>query len=455
MADLENELLSDISNVSLLKQLVEKLHAESQTKKMKTVESLCKVFEEYRSSQVLSLKNSITEYLWNIFDQVVQTCIEGLTADEEKFQAAWGLVLLRLLKIKYDSENINKSQAFDELVSKLLSGSLKVLSFLIREFEDLALNIIQGIHSYLLQNFLMAETFLMVSKALPSFEKVKKQRFWNEFEEKLPKKRVRVENFDPEIKESKVLVDTESFEYRYKEVISRIWITVLAKPLKESETKLFLKYLPKSAFQQVSNPLVFSDFFLRSFDLGDTFSMLSLNGLFVLSTKYGLEPKLYYNKLFSLLKLRLKKGKTMKPGFLRLVELSLSSHLLPAALVASFIRLFLKESLRSSTEFTLWTLVLSLKCLKTHPALAKMLHNESVEDHFDLNVNDPLLTKALESSLWEIQVLKHHWSPQIVEVVKEFEKNIEKIPRMAPSEVELFRNSVRAETQVKNFEEIF
>lgn len=454
MSDLETQLLQDMSNVNLLKELVNKLHSESQTKKMKTVESLCKVFEEYRSSAVLSLENSVTGFIWSLFDQVILTCINGLTADEEKFQAAWSLILLRLIKIKYSQSNINDCPSFIELVSKLISSrSLKVLSFLIREFEDLACSFIEALSSYLNENYVLPETFFAISKSLPLFEKVKKSKFWEEEEEKVPKKRMRVENFDPEIKESKLLVDTESPEYKYKESISKMFNTVLTRLVKESDIKLFLKNLPKIAFPYVPNPLVFSDFYLKCFDLGDSYSMLALNGLFILSTRYGLESKLYYNKLYTMLKTRLKKGKYLKPGFLRLVELSLSSHLLPAALIASFIRLFLKEALRSSTEFTLWSLALALKCLKIHPALAKMLHNESVEDKFDESVNDPLLTKALEGSLWEIQVLRHHWSPQIVEIMKEFEKSIEKIPRIAPSELELYKNEVRAETKLRVYEE--
>ena len=94
--------------------------------------------------------------------------------------------------------------------------------------------------------------------------------------------------------------------------------------------------------------MLFSDFFLKSYDMGGSLAVLALNGLFILSTKYNLESKLYYNKLYALLKRRLADGKAMKPGFLKLVELSLSSHLLPSSLVASFVRLFMRESLRGS-----------------------------------------------------------------------------------------------------------
>jgi CBF/Mak21 family. len=112
--------------------------------------------------------------------------------------------------------------------------------------------------------------------------------------------------------------------------------------------KVYLKFIPKIGFSQVQEPLLFSDFFLKCFDIGGNLAVLSLNGLFILSTKHNLESKLYYNKLYVLLKQRLSEGKVLKPGFLRLVELSLTSHLLPSALVASFIRLFLREALRAS-----------------------------------------------------------------------------------------------------------
>lgn len=453
MEDLESQLLQNLSNVSILRQLVERLHEDSQTKRMKTVESLCKVFEEYKSSGVLELKNSITDFLLTVFKQVTETCLKGLSVKEEKFQAAWALVLLRLLKTQNACQSFSENPNFISLVSQLfLQKSFKVLAFLVREYQDLAIHFIEGLTMYFKQNQVLAENFLDLAKSLPSFDKVKIDLFWENSEIKVPAKRKRVENFDPALENNKVLVDQTGFEYKYKEAISKLWVTVLSSALKENEIKLYLKFIPKIGFSQVQDALIFSDFYLKSFDFGENFSVLSLNGLFVLCTRHNLESKLYYNKLYTLLKKLLHSGKALKKNFLRLIELSLSSHLLPASLIASFLRLFLKESLKSSTSQTIWSLALCLKCLKIHPALSKMLHNDSEKDTFDYESDDPLQTHALESSFWELQILNSHWSPQIQSLLKEFEKNIEKIPKISPSEISKETSLIRAEIQARPYE---
>lgn len=453
MDDLESQLLQNLSNVAILKQLIEKLHDDSQTKRMKTAESLCKVFEEYKSSGVLELKNSITEFLWTVFAQIIEACVKGLTGKEDKFQAAWALVMLRLLKVHSSYQDLAENTHFVALVSQLfVQQSFKVLGFLIREFQDLAVTIVEGLTGYFKVNLVLAENFVGLAKALPGFDRIKANLFWDNAEVKVPSKRKRTENIDPALEKNKILVDVTGYEYIYKESISKLWVTVLNQGLRESEIKVYLKIIPKIGFSQVQDALIFSDFYLKSFDLGGNLSVLALNGMFILCTRHNLESKLYYNKLYTLLKKLLSNGKPLKKNFLRLIELSLSSHLLPASLVASFLRLFLKESIRASTHQTLWSLALALKCLKIHPVLSKMLHNDSQTDTFNLESNDPLHTNAIENSFWELQILNSHWNPQIKQILKEFEKNVEKIPKISPSEIEKEESGIRAEIQAQTFE---
>jgi hypothetical protein len=39
--------------------------------------------------------------------------------------------------------------------------------------------------------------------------------------------------------------------------------------------------------------------------------------------------------------------------------------------------------------------------------------------------------------LWELLILKNHYHKTVVELVKEFEKPIEKLPRIAPDQIDL------------------
>lgn len=457
MEELEKKVLENLSDLNLLKQLTEKLQDGSTTKRMKTSESLCRVLEEYKNAGVLDLDNSVSHFLYKIFEQTAECALQGVNSTEEKYQAAWSLVLLRLIKITIAETPLYENVHFTTCINSLFSGrSLKVLSYLMREYQDVAISTVKALTNHIKSTPALAENVINLVKAFPLSEKVKNAQFLSlkVVDTNLPQKRKRVENFDPEVEKHKILIDTESWDYQYRESISRFWSTVLFSCTKEKEMKIYLKFIPKIAFSQVNEPLMFSDFFLKSYDMGVNLAVQALNGLFILSTKYGLETKLYYNKLYALVKKQLSGGKIMKPGFLKLVELSLSSHLLPSTLVASFIRLFVKESLRAPLSQVLWNLSMSLKCLKTHSALGKMVHNDMTEDVYDSNCLDPLATKASESSLWELLILKNHYHKAVVGLVKEFEKPIEKLPRIAPDQIDLPTDDNAVVLAPKNYEKL-
>jgi U3 small nucleolar RNA-associated protein 19 len=453
MEDLEEQVLDNLSNIELLKQLSDRLQDDSLTKRMKTTESLCKALEEYNQAGVLNLENSISEYLQRIYAQSVECALKGVSSGEEKFQAAWSLILLRLIKIQHTYSDVHTSSYFVTCVSNLFCNrSYKVIYYLIREYQDLAVAIVKTLTHVLNHNAVLTENILALLKSIPASEKIKKNCFFDQdLQVDVPKKRIRIENFDPEIPNDKLLVDTSSWDYKYKEAVAVLWQRIINSGLKEKEFKLYLKFIPKIAFAQVPEPLLFSDFFLKCYEMGSSPAMLALNGLFILSTKHGLESKLYYEKLYLLLKSLLGSGKSLKRGFLRLVELSLSSHLLPAGLIASFIRMLLREALRSPLHQTLWSLALALKCIKVHPALVQMLHNAKTEDLFNYEAADPFNTGALESSMWELNILKDHYHKAVRDLVAEFSKPIEKIPRISPGEIEMTVEETKLEFCAKEY----
>jgi CBF/Mak21 family len=455
MEDLESKILDNLSDIELFKQLSEHLNDESQTKRLKTAESLCKVLEEYKNAGVFNLNNSVTDFLWKVFSQISECAVQGIKSTEEKFQAAWCLILLKTIKFHSDTKEIHENVYFTRCVSYLISSrSCKVLSFLIREYQDIGLAIIKVLCNIIPKSPITIDSIVAMLKSLPAPEKIKPVSFIKSYTQDLPRKRKRIDNFDPDISKGKVAVDTDTWEYVYKDAVGKLWIVILSESIPEKNIKVYLKFIPKIGFLQVSEPILFSDFFLRGYELGGSIAVLSLNGLFILCTKYNLESKLYYKKLYQLVKHRLAEGKVLKPAFLKLVDLSLSSHLLPSALVGSFVRLFIKESLRSSASQVIWNLSFGLKCLKVHPALSKMIHNENTLDVFNYNEEDPMLTNASESSLWELQVLQKHYHQQIVNLVKDYEKPLEKIPRISPNEAELILYEKLPQIQIKDYKSI-
>jgi CBF/Mak21 family. len=83
-----------------------------------------------------------------------------------------------------------------------------------------------------------------------------------------------------------------------------------------------------------------------------------------------------------------------------------------------------------------------------------MIHNENTTDCYDFDENDPLLTHAAEGSLWELLLLKNHYNAKVVELVKEFEKPIEKVPRISPAEIEILQPEALPYLNIKEFKPI-
>lgn len=144
-----------------------------------------------------------------------------------------------------------------------------------------------------------------------------------------------------------------------KSVIQSLWDKVLRASDIDNDTILkILKAMNTKIFPKVANPILFSDFLISAYDLVDTvgnktelshkdivISIHALSSLFILLANHGLDYTSinYYTKLYSLLNylqniFRMKE----KEKFLKLLELSLKSPMLPSAIAASFIKKVLR-----------------------------------------------------------------------------------------------------------------
>ena len=211
MEELEGKILNDLTDIELFKQLADKLHEESATKRMKTTESICKVLDEYYKAGVLKLQNSVTEFLLKIYTQAAECAIQGINSNDEKFQAAWSLILLKLIKIQLEDEEIHENAYFIRCISHLFSNrSFKVLSYLMREYQDIAISTIKTLTMLVQQRTSPIECMISMFKCFPTPDKVKPVQFVQKLFEDLPKKRKRIENFDPEIGKQKILIETNT-----------------------------------------------------------------------------------------------------------------------------------------------------------------------------------------------------------------------------------------------------
>jgi U3 small nucleolar RNA-associated protein 19 len=52
------------------------------------------------------------------------------------------------------------------------------------------------------------------------------------------------------------------------------------------------------------------------------------------------------------------------------------------------------------------------------PTLKETLEEEGMEDPFDMTEPDPILTEAIESSVWELEALQNHYHPNVATLAK-------------------------------------
>lgn len=97
---------------------------------------------------------------------------------------------------------------------------------------------------------------------------------------------------------------------------------------------------------------------------------------------------------------------------------------LPATLLASFVKRLARLSLTASPTATTIIFPFVYNILKRHPSLMLMVHREVItntfEDPFLPEEPSPLQTRAIDSSLWELQTHIHHYVPPVATLARIF-----------------------------------
>lgn len=173
----------------------------------------------------------------------------------------------------------------------------------------------------------------------------------------------------------------------------------------------------------MSRPETLMDFLTDSYNAGGSTSLLALSGLFYLITTKNLDYPSFYPKLYSLIDADLLHSKH-RSRFLRLLNTFLSSPRLPAALIASFIKRLSRRALFAPPAAIVAIIPYIYNLLKAHPTTTFMIHrppyppytkssNNLGEDPFEMQQSDPQHTRAIDSSLWELETLQSHYHPNV------------------------------------------
>ena len=159
----------------------------------------------------------------------------------------------------------------------------------------------------------------------------------------------------------------------HKNLFTRTWKNFLKLKLPIKIYRQILIEMPQSIIPYFTNPTLLGDFFTDSYNLGGINSILALQGLFILMTKYNLDYPNFYNKLYSLLQPSIFVTK-YAGQFFKLCRIFFSSSYLPEYLCATFCKRLVRLCLLAPPPHVLPVLPLVYNILLSHPQLAYLLH---------------------------------------------------------------------------------
>lgn len=216
----------------------------------------------------------------------------------------------------------------------------------------------------------------------------------------------------------------------YKTQAQESWLATVQSGVTKEQRKAMLGVFSHQIAPWFPQPEMLMDFLTDSYNVGGATSLLALSGLYYLMSEKNLDYPSFYQKLYSLLDEGLLYSKH-RSRFFRLLDTFMSSTHLPATLVASFIKRLSQLALHAPPAGVVIVIPWVYNMFKRHPACTFMMHREvrdpelkreleeeGMDDPFLMAEQDPLLTNAIESSVWELETLQSHYHPNVATLAK-------------------------------------
>ena len=187
--------------------------------------------------------------------------------------------------------------------------------------------------------------------------------------QKRKRKEVQAENTEEAVKQLANVFKVEN----HSEAFQNAWRALLRLPLSPLVYKQVLLDMPQHILPYFPNPELLGDFFKDAYKMGGMSSVLALQGLFVLVSKYNLEYKDFYRDLYALLEPSIFLVK-YSGKFFELCRLFFASSYLPEYLCAAFCKRLIRLGLKAPPPAYLPVLALVHNIIASHPQLLALLH---------------------------------------------------------------------------------
>lgn len=231
-----------------------------------------------------------------------------------------------------------------------------------------------------------------------------------------------------------------------RRALGEAWLALLHLRLPSTLLEPVLTALPELGLPAIGEPLRLADLLTARLDGGGLPAALALHALFVLVTRHGLEYPRFYERLYTLLDARTIRFRH-RARLLSLTDAFLASPMVPATTAAAFAKRFARLALHAEPPVAAVCVAFVHNLVRRHPALVQLLHrdNQSPDedgagvdapsaagsgsvyagvDPYDPSERDPTRSRALESSLWEVAVLRRHDCPAVALAAESLDEDL-------------------------------
>lgn len=211
---------------------------------------------------------------------------------------------------------------------------------------------------------------------------------------------------------------------RYRQAFQKAWLFLLSQNLGDDTMKQVLTVLHARVIPNFTKPQLLMDFIVSCISVGGTVALLALNAVFELVQRHGLDYPDFFAQVYELLSDGSILASAHRSRFLRMLDLFLTSTHLPAAIPAAFCKRLARLSLFAPPGAIVAVVPFIYNQLKRHPNCMVLIHRATESgmslavDPYNFEERDPLKCNALESSLWELGTLSHHYHPNVAAIAR-------------------------------------
>lgn len=246
-------------------------------------------------------------------------------------------------------------------------------------------------------------------------------------------------------------LDNKLFNYQHlRKLVNKVWDNVMLVKYTEKTLKSILIVLLENILPHLNKPLMLTDFLMESLEMGGTIALLALQGIFVLIQKHNLAFPDIYNRVYAMFEPSIFRLE-YKTRLFQLADIFLSSTHLPEGLVAGFAKRLSRLALAAPAPDAIIICHFIGNLLIRHPGLKKLVHREKsstvTQDPYLMDEPDPMLSRAIDSQLWEIHGLQNHLIPDVAKAASKVFKQLPDIewdltPFLEMDEKKMFDNEV-------------